>query len=116
MSNNLHKDSPDSVFSRIYSVVQMIPKGKVASYGQIAQIAGNPRWSRVVGYALHCNPDPENIPCYRVVTKDGKLSSAFVFGGIQVQYQLLVADGIEFNQNGHVDMTRFQWCPNELQF
>ncbi len=55
------------VFDRIYDVVKQIPKGRVATYGQVAAMAGNPRWARVVGYALHSNPDPEHIPCYRVV-------------------------------------------------
>ncbi len=98
-----------SVFDRIYQIVKLIPKGKVASYGQIAALAGNPKWSRVVGYALHVNPDPEGIPCYRVVTKDGKPSDAFAFGGFQEQVYLLKKDGIEFDENGNVDMKRFQW-------
>ena len=98
-----------SVFDRIYQIVKLIPKGKVASYGQIAVLAGNPKWSRVVGYALHVNPDPEGIPCYRVVTKDGKPSDAFAFGGFQEQVYLLKKDGIEFDENGNVDMKRFQW-------
>ena len=49
-------------FELIYDVVRRIPRGKVATYGQIAMLAGNPRWSRVVGYALHVNPDPAHIP------------------------------------------------------
>ena len=98
-----------SVFDRIYQIVKLIPKGKVASYGQIAALAGNPKWSRVVGYALHVNPDSEGIPCYRVVTKDGKPSDAFAFGGFQEQVYLLKKDGIEFDENGNVDMKRFQW-------
>ncbi|HBR31660.1 MAG TPA: cysteine methyltransferase, partial [Clostridiales bacterium] len=74
-----------SVFSLIYEQVQRIPKGKVATYGQIANLAGNHRWSRVVGYALHMNPDQRKIPCHRVVKKDGSLSTALVFGGINEQ-------------------------------
>ena len=98
-----------SVFERIYDVVKQIPKGKVASYGQVAAIAGNPRWARTVGYALHVNPDPNDIPCYRVVTKEGKPSDAFVFGGFQAQVCMLKQDGDEFDENGYVDMKRFQW-------
>ena len=60
-----------SVFTRIYEVVKLIPCGHVASYGQVAALAGNPRWSRVVGYALHVHPEPNSIPCFRVVTEDG---------------------------------------------
>ena len=95
-------------FERIYDVVRQIPRGKVASYGQVAALAGNRRWSRVVGYALHVNPDEKGIPCYRVVTTEGYVSSAFAFGGGNRQIELLQADGIEFI-DGHVDMNRFQW-------
>lgn len=98
-----------SVFEKIYDVVKQIPYGKVASYGQVAILAGNPHWARVVGYALHKNPDPENIPCYRVVTKDGKVSDSFAFGGGNAQRALLEAEGIEFNKNGKVDMEKYQW-------
>ena len=74
----------------------------------MAQLAGNRRWARVVGYALHVNPDPEGIPCYRVVNREGKLSDAFAFGGVNQQKVLLEADGIEVMDN-HVDLKRYQW-------
>ena len=98
-----------STFELIYEQVRLIPKGKVASYGQIASYAGNPRWSRVVGYALHVNPEPGVIPCHRVVTKDGGLSSAFAFGGMQTQRKLLEAEGVEFDEDGRVIMEKFRW-------
>lgn len=98
-----------STFEIIYSVVRQIPRGRVASYGQVAALAGNPRWSRVVGYALHVNPDPEGIPCYRVVTKNGGLSEAFAFGGINVQRELLERDGVEFTPDGRVVMEKYRW-------
>lgn len=100
-----------NTFERIYDIVKLIPRGKVASYSQIAMLAGNPRWSRVVGYALHVNPDPDGIPCYRVVTKDGGLSEAFAFGGINIQRELLQRDGIEFDSDGKVVMEKFRWRP-----
>ena len=100
-----------NTYQLIYDVVKQFTKGKVASYGQVAMLAGNPRWSRVVGYALHVNPDPSGIPCYRVVTKDGRISDAFAFGGGNEQIALLKADGIEFIDETHVDMKRFQWRP-----
>lgn len=99
-------------YERIYEVVRRIPRGMVASYGQVARMAGNPRWARVVGYALHVNPDPEGIPCYRVVTRDGCTSSAFAFGGADVQRAMLEADGVAFLPDGRVDMTRFCWNAN----
>ena len=98
----------ENSFEKIYKIVKQIPYGKVASYGQVAALAGNKRWARVVGYALHVNPDPENIPCFRVVTKDGYPSKAFAFGGENEQISLLSDEGIEFI-DGHVDMKRFQW-------
>lgn len=98
----------NGAFALIYEQVKKIPRGKVATYGQIAMLAGNPRWARVVGYALHSNPDPDIIPCYRVVNREGKLSEAFVFGGINVQAELLEADGIIVRDNT-VDLEKYLW-------
>lgn len=86
----------NNTFNRIYEVVRQIPYGQVATYGQIAELAGNKRWARVVGYALHSNPDPDSIPCYRVVNREGRVSSAFAFGGGNAQMELLCAEGIVF--------------------
>lgn len=96
-------------FELIYDVVRQIPSGKVATYGQIAALAGNVHWARVVGYALHVNPDPANIPCFRVVNRDGRVSSAFAFGGINRQIELLRDDGVEVSDDGIVDLSKFQW-------
>jgi len=95
-------------YEKIYEVVMRIPRGTVATYGQVAALAGNKRWARVVGYALHVNPDPEGIPCYRVVNREGRLSDAFAFGGVNQQKILLEADGIEVIDN-HVDLEIYQW-------
>lgn len=97
----------DSVFNKIYEVVKTIPRGKVATYGQVAAIAGNPRWARVVGYALHVNPDPANIPCHRVVNRFGKPSTAFVFGGVNAQIELLKQEGIVFLPDGSIDLSKY---------
>lgn len=98
-----------NTFEKIYEVVKRIPKGRVATYGQIAALAGNRRLSRVVGYALHVNPDPENIPCYRVVNRFGEVSKAFAFGGENMQITLLRADGIEVTDEGKVDLDTYLW-------
>ena len=90
----------------IYEAVKKIPKGKVATYGTVAAMAGNPRMSRAVGNALHRNPDPDNIPCYRVVNFKGELAEAFVFGGVNIQKKLLEADGIEVIGN-KVDLRKY---------
>ena len=96
-----------SVFERIYDVVRKIPKGKVATYGQVARLAGNPRWARVVGYALHNNPDPSTIPCHRVVNHGGKVADSYVFGGGEIQQQLLESEGIVFDADGCVDLEKY---------
>lgn len=96
----------DSPTKRIYEAVKKIPRGKVATYGRVAELAGNPRMSRAVGNALHKNPDPEHIPCYRVVNAKGELAEAFVFGGVNMQEKLLEADGIEV-VNGRVDLEKY---------
>ncbi len=93
----------DSPTKRIYEAVTTIPKGCVATYGQVAQLAGDKKMARAVGNALHKNPDPEHIPCYRVVNARGELAGAFAFGGERVQQQLLEADGIEV-VDGRVDL------------
>lgn len=98
-----------NTFERIYDVVKRIPKGNVASYGTVAAMAGNPRWARVVGYALHSNPEPITIPCHRVVTKDGRVSVAFAFGGENMQRLLLSEEGIEFLVDGKIDMKKYEW-------
>ena len=97
-----------TLFESIYEAVKQIPEGSVATYGQVAEAVGNRRLSRVVGYALHVNPQPGVIPCHRVVKKDGEVSSAFAFGGANRQVELLEAEGVEFTDETHVDMRRFR--------
>lgn len=96
-----------NTFEKIYNVVKSIPKGKVATYGQVALLAGNPRWARVVGYALHVNPAPGVIPCHRVVNREGKVAPGFAFGGEGVQRQLLESEGIVFEQDDRIDLEKY---------
>ena len=93
-----------TTFEKIYEVVKSIPKGKVATYGQVAMLAGNPRWARVVGYALHQNPEPGVIPCHRVVNREGKVAETFAFGGGTIQREILEKEGIKFEKDGHIDL------------
>lgn len=81
---------------RVYAVVRRIPRGCVATYGQVAELAGSPRASRAVGAALHRNPLPGLIPCHRVVFHDGSLAPGFAFGGPARQRELLEAEGVGF--------------------
>lgn len=98
----------DTPTTRIYRAVKQIPAGKVATYAQIAALAGNPKMSRAVGNALHKNPDPQGIPCFRVVNAKGEMSEAFAFGGVNRQAELLEAEGVEVKGNV-VDLEKFQW-------
>ena len=104
-SYDLISDSPTK---RIYEAVKQIPYGQVATYAQIAEVAGNKKMSRAVGNALHKNPDPDNIPCFRVVNSKGELSGEFAFGGIGQQAKLLEAEGIEV-KDGKVNLEEYQW-------
>ncbi|MCD8021838.1 MAG: MGMT family protein [Lachnospiraceae bacterium] len=97
-----------NTFDRIYEIVKQIPYGRVATYGQIAALVGNKRRSRVVGYALHVNPDPEHIPCYRVVNRFGEVAKAGACGGETRQITLLEAEGIVF-EDGRVNLDQYQW-------
>ena len=96
----------DSPSKRIYEAVKRIPKGHVATYGQVAEMAGDRKMARAVGNALHRNPDPEGIPCFRVVNSKGELAGEFAFGGSGAQARLLEADGIEV-VDGKVDLTKY---------
>ena len=95
---------------KVFAVVRRIPRGFVASYGDVARAIGSPRSSRYVGYALRNNPSPgEEIPCHRVVFSDGRISDGFAFGGPQVQRKLLEGEGVAFVDDRHVDMDRCRW-------
>lgn len=96
----------DSPTKRIYEAVKKIPRGQVATYGQVAELAGDRKMARAVGNALHRNPDPEHIPCYRVVNAKGELAGEFAFGGAGKQAAILEADGIEVI-NGKIDLTKY---------
>lgn len=101
-----HPVTHGSATSRIYEAVKKIPKGRVATYGQVAAMAGNPRMARAVGNALHHNPDEKHIPCYRVVNAKGFLSGRFAFGGPDEQRRRLEADGVEVTDN-RVDLKKY---------
>lgn len=95
-------------FERIYDVVRKIPKGKVMTYGQVA-IMANVATPRVVGFALHVNKDPMNIPCHRVVFSNGKLTPGYAFGGEDVQREKLQTEGVGFNAKGEVLLDQYRY-------
>lgn len=96
----------DSATKRIYEAVKRIPRGCVATYGQVATMAGNERMSRAVGNALHKNPTPGIVPCHRVVDAKGRLAGGFAFGGMEAQAALLADEGVEV-KDGKVDLRKY---------
>lgn len=93
-------------FERVYEIVKKIPVGYVMTYGQIAEVIGT-KDARRVGQALHANKDPLNIPCHRVVNKDGGLAPGYVFGGLEEQRNRLLSEGVLFADDERVDLTRY---------
>ncbi len=97
---------------QIYNVVRQIPYGKVATYGQVAALAGLPGHARQVGYALYRAEEAEALPWHRVINAKGEISYSFIrMGGDNLQRQLLESEGVVFNKNERIDMTTFQWQP-----
>ena len=96
---------------QVYKILQNIPKGKVATYGQIAKMLGNTHYARTVGNILHENPDGEKYPCYKIVNSKGHLSRQYAFGGIEKQKEKLETDGIEVIDY-KVDLKKYQWDVN----
>lgn len=94
---------------KVYQIVSKIPKGKVATYKQIAKIAGikNPR---IIGFYLHKNIDPKKIPCHRVIKSDGTLASGYAFGGIKKQKEILEKEGITFDKE-KIDLQKYFFNP-----
>lgn len=99
-------------FENIYAIARQIPYGRVTTYGQIARLAGNPRLSRVVGYAMNSCPY-DDVPCHRVINRFGGLSDAFEPLGRDSQRMHLELEGVLFLANGMVDLERFMWFGEE---
>ncbi len=93
-----------NTFEKVYEIVRKVPQGKVTTYGVIAKKIGlsNPR---VVGFALHVNKESFNVPCHRVVTKEGRLAPNFAFGGAERQKKILESEGVTF-KNDLVDLSK----------
>jgi len=99
----------DSPFEKVYKLVRKIPKGKVSTYGAIGKkLNMSPR---VVGYALHANPDSQLTPCHRVVNRDGRVAPGFAFGGPGNQKKLLEKEGVRFKDTDHVELQKYLFKP-----
>src|SRR5688572_24122017 len=98
-------------YDSIHRIVSRIPRGRVATYGQIADLAGIPGQARRVGYALSALPNGTEIPWQRVVNAKGQISLRAQSGSESVQKKLLRAEGVLFDRSGRIPMERFQWRP-----
>lgn len=98
-----------SFYDQIYTMVASIPKGRVASYGQIARLCGRPRHARQVGYALAALSDDHEIPWYRVVNSKGEISTREKYGFTDYQRILLEDEGVEFNEHSRIYLKQFLW-------
>lgn len=105
------------LYERIYAVVCQIPKGQVATYGQVAELAGLIGKPRLVGYALYrIAPDRDYIPWHRVINAKGEVSKSPVRNGSDyLQQVLLEEEGIVFSAQGKVELSRYRWCPSPEQ-
>lgn len=97
----------------VHEVVATIPEGKVATYGQVAELAGMPGAGQEVGHIMSRVKAEQNLPCHRVVNKTGVLSPEFAFGGKERQRAMLEEEGVLFTGDGHIDMVRHLWRENE---
>ena len=104
--------SAPSNYERIYAVVQRIPAGSVATYGQVAQLAGLPGHARQVGYALSSLPEGHDVPWHRVINAKGEVSPRSEPGREGLQRAILEHEGIEFSEANRVDWKRFRWRPD----
>jgi len=102
---------PRDSYARIYAVVRRIPRGRVASYGQIARLAGLPGRARQVGYAMHALPSGSTVPWQRVVNAQGAVSRRRVPGGELTQRMLLEREGVRFGPRGRIPLERYGWRP-----
>lgn len=94
---------------KVYDIVRNIPRGKVATYGQIALALGKPRWARQVGWVLHQNRNGSGVPCHRVVNREGRLAPNFAFDGAEEQYRRLNLEGVQFIDKMHVNLRESLW-------
>jgi methylated-DNA-protein-cysteine methyltransferase-like protein len=104
-------DRSSSAYARIYAVVAMIPRGRVATYGQVAELAGLPRQARQAGYALAALDSGVNVPWHRVVNAKGEISLRSPVGAGALQRARLEREGVRFDKAGRIPLGRYRWVP-----
>ncbi len=100
----LKMQKPNETYEKVYALVRKIPQGKVTTYGTIAKkLSMSPR---TIGQVLHANPYEGDVPCHRVVNRDGRIAPNFAFGGLDIQRKLLESEGVKFKDEKHVDLSK----------
>ena len=105
--------SSSTTYERIYRAARRIPRGRVATYGQIAELAGLGGHARQVGYAMHALPADSDVPWHRVVNAQGRVSPRGDGVGATIQEKLLAKEGIEIDARGRIDLARYRWTPRK---
>ncbi len=108
------KNTPQTTWDRIYAAVRRIPRGRVATYGQIARLAGMPGHARQVGYALHALPEGSSVPWHRVVNAEGSVSPGSAGDWTIEQLRRLEDEGVEFDAQGRLSLSRYRWRPRRI--
>lgn len=103
------KPDDSDFFAKVYEIVAQIPRGCVLTYGIIAEMAGNPRAARIVGYAMNRAPAGRDLPCHRVVNRAGTMAPGLIFGGPDEQRRRLAVEGVTFLADGRIDMVKHLW-------
>jgi methylated-DNA-protein-cysteine methyltransferase-like protein len=113
LRHNSFMSRDDGSYARIYAVVRRIPRGRVATYGQVARLADLPGQARQVGYALHALPDDQDVPWQRVINAQGRVSPRGEPEWEDVQRQMLEREGVRFDDSGRTALSRYQWKPRD---
>jgi len=103
-----------SLYACIYEVVLQIPRGRVATYGQVAELAGMPGHARQVGYALHRLPVSSKVPWHRVINRQGRISLRLEMSAVCLQRVLLESEGVVFNDAGEIPLKKYRWRKQAL--
>jgi methylated-DNA-protein-cysteine methyltransferase-like protein len=104
---------PSSSYARIYRVTKRIPRGRVATYGQIAELSRLGGHARQVGYALHALPADSDVPWHRVINAQGRISLRGDDFAAHIQAELLIKEGVVFDAHGRIDLARYRWRPRK---